>query len=174
MWKGDSPPWEKENGKKDTGERDCWVRRKWQAGKGAISLRFKGRQGMHEADICRCLQIDKRAGAKQLQGGDCGQRRKGSRSGRYGEGIVGPRRAPTLQGPWFVPWVKWRVTTGSGKNGMTGFPFQKAHYDTWGPSKATVVRSVKAVVFPVVMYGCESWAIKKAEGQRIDAFELWC
>ena len=33
---------------------------------------------------------------------------------------------------------------------------------------------VKAVVFPVVMYGCESWTIKKAECQRIDAFELWC
>ena len=38
----------------------------------------------------------------------------------------------------------------------------------------TKVRLVKAVVFPVVMYGCESWAIKKAECQRIDAFELWC
>ena len=36
------------------------------------------------------------------------------------------------------------------------------------------VHLVKAVVFPVVMYGCESWAIKKAECQRIDAFELWC
>ena len=33
---------------------------------------------------------------------------------------------------------------------------------------------VKAMVFPVVMYGCESWSIKKAEGQRIDGFELWC
>ena len=33
---------------------------------------------------------------------------------------------------------------------------------------------VKAIVFPVVMYGCESWTIKKAEYQRIDAFELWC
>ena len=33
---------------------------------------------------------------------------------------------------------------------------------------------VKAMVFPVVMYGCESWTIKKAEGRRIDAFELWC
>ena len=33
---------------------------------------------------------------------------------------------------------------------------------------------VKAIVFPVVMYGCKSWTIKKAEGQRIDAFELWC
>ena len=36
------------------------------------------------------------------------------------------------------------------------------------------VRIVKAMVFPVVMYRCESWAIKKAECQRIDAFELWC
>ena len=38
----------------------------------------------------------------------------------------------------------------------------------------TKICLVKAMVFPVVMYGCESWAIKKAERQRIDAFELWC
>ena len=38
----------------------------------------------------------------------------------------------------------------------------------------TKVCLVKAMVFPVVMYGCESWTIKKAERQRIDAFELWC
>ena len=38
----------------------------------------------------------------------------------------------------------------------------------------TKVHLVKAVVFPVVMYGCESWTVKKAEHQRIDAFELWC
>ena len=38
----------------------------------------------------------------------------------------------------------------------------------------TKVRLVKAMVFPVVMYGCESWTIKKAERRRIDAFELWC
>ena len=38
----------------------------------------------------------------------------------------------------------------------------------------TKIRLVKATVFPVVMYGCESWTIKKAEQQRIDAFELWC
>ena len=38
----------------------------------------------------------------------------------------------------------------------------------------TKVHLVKAMVFPVVMYGCESWTIKKAEWQRIDAFELWC
>ena len=38
----------------------------------------------------------------------------------------------------------------------------------------TKVRLVKAMVFPGVMYGCQSWAVKKAEHQRIDAFELWC
>ena len=38
----------------------------------------------------------------------------------------------------------------------------------------TKVRLVKAMVFPVVMYGCESWTVKKVEGQRTDAFELWC
>ena len=39
---------------------------------------------------------------------------------------------------------------------------------------STKVRLVKAVVFPVVMYGCESWTVKKAECRRIDAFKLWC
>ena len=38
----------------------------------------------------------------------------------------------------------------------------------------TKVRLVKAMVFPVVMYGCESWTVKKAERRRTDAFELWC
>ena len=38
----------------------------------------------------------------------------------------------------------------------------------------TKVRLVKAMVFPVVLYGCKSWTVKKAERQRIDAFELWC
>ena len=38
----------------------------------------------------------------------------------------------------------------------------------------TKVHLVKAMVFPVVMYGCESWTVKKAEHRRIDAFELWC
>ena len=38
----------------------------------------------------------------------------------------------------------------------------------------TKVRLVKAIVFPVVMYGCESWTVKQAERQRMDAFELWC
>ena len=43
--------------------------------------------------------------------------------------------------------------------------------DTTLPTK---VHTVKAMVFPVVMYGCESWTIKKAECRRIDTFELWC
>ena len=38
----------------------------------------------------------------------------------------------------------------------------------------TKIRLVKAIVFPAVMYGCESWTVKKAERRRIDAFELWC
>ena len=38
----------------------------------------------------------------------------------------------------------------------------------------TNIRLVKAMVFPVVMYGCENWNVKKAERRRIDAFELWC
>ena len=43
-----------------------------------------------------------------------------------------------------------------------------------GITLSTKVHLVKAMVFPVVMYGCESWTVKKAEHQRIDAFELWC
>ena len=43
-----------------------------------------------------------------------------------------------------------------------------------GITLSTKVRLVKAMVFPVVMYECESWTIKKAEHRRIDAFELWC
>ena len=38
----------------------------------------------------------------------------------------------------------------------------------------TKVHLVKAIVFPVVMYGCENWTVKKAKHQRIDAFEVWC
>ena len=43
-----------------------------------------------------------------------------------------------------------------------------------GRGRSTKVRLVKAMVFPMVMYGCESWTIKKTEQRRIDAFELWC
>ena len=46
----------------------------------------------------------------------------------------------------------------------------------WGHKELDTTErlSMKAVVFPVVMYGCESWTVKKAEHRRIDAFELWC
>ena len=47
-------------------------------------------------------------------------------------------------------------------------------FKTRGITLPTKVRLVKAMVFPVVIYGCESWTIKKAEHRRIDAFELWC
>ena len=45
---------------------------------------------------------------------------------------------------------------------------------SWDITLPTKVRLVKAVVFPIVMYGCENWTVKKAEHQRIDPFELWC
>ena len=48
------------------------------------------------------------------------------------------------------------------------------HIKKQRPTLPTKVHLVKAIVFPVVMYGCESWTVKKAEHRRIDAFELWC
>ena len=58
-----------------------------------------------------------------------------------------------------------------GRKAMTNLDSILKSRDITLPTK---VRLVKVMVFPVVMYGCESWTIKKAEGQRIDAFELWC
>ena len=58
-----------------------------------------------------------------------------------------------------------------GRKVMTNLDSILKSRDITSPTK---VRLVKAMVFPVVMYGCESWAVKKAECQRIDAFELWC
>ena len=58
-----------------------------------------------------------------------------------------------------------------GRKVMTNLDSIFKSRDTTLPKK---VRLVKAMVFPVVMYGCESWTVKKAELQRIDAFELWC
>ena len=57
-----------------------------------------------------------------------------------------------------------------GRKSMTNLDSVLKSRDITLPTK---VRLVKAMVFPAVMYGCESWAIKKAEHQRIDAFELW-
>ena len=58
-----------------------------------------------------------------------------------------------------------------GRKAMTSLDSILKSRDITLPTK---VHLVKAMVFPVVMYGCESWTIKKAEHQRIDAFELWC
>ena len=58
-----------------------------------------------------------------------------------------------------------------GKKVMTNLDSILKSRDITLPTK---VHLVKAMIFPVVMYGCESWTIKKAEHQRIDAFELWC
>ena len=58
-----------------------------------------------------------------------------------------------------------------GRKSMTNIDSILESRDITLPTK---VHLVKAMVFPVVMYGCESWTIKKAEHQRIEAFELWC
>ena len=58
-----------------------------------------------------------------------------------------------------------------GRKAMTNLDSILQSRDVTLPTK---IRLVRAMVFPVVMYGCESWTIKKAEQQRIDAFELWC
>ena len=58
-----------------------------------------------------------------------------------------------------------------GRKAMTNLYSMLKNIDITLPTK---VHLVNAMVFPVVMYGCESWTIKKAEHQRIDAFELWC
>ena len=50
----------------------------------------------------------------------------------------------------------------------------RKHIKKWDITLPTEVHLVKAMVFPAVMYGCESWTMKKAERQRIDGFELWC
>ena len=60
-----------------------------------------------------------------------------------------------------------------GRKVMTNLDSILKSRDNKGPLPTTV-RLVKAMIFPVVMYGCESWTVKKAEHQRIDAFELWC
>ena len=58
-----------------------------------------------------------------------------------------------------------------GKKAMTNLDYVLKSRDITFPAK---VHPVKAMVFPVVMYGCENWIIKKAEHGRVDAFELWC
>ena len=84
-----------------------------------------------------------------------------------------------MRRPGFNPWVgkipwrrKWQPTpVFCGRKAMTNLDSILKSRDITLPTK---VHLLKAMVFPVVMYGCESWTIKKAEHQRIDAFELWC
>ena len=59
----------------------------------------------------------------------------------------------------------------SGRTVMTNLDRILKSRDITLPTKVCLI---KAMVFPVVMYGCESWAVKKAEHRKIDAFELWC
>ena len=70
---------------------------------------------------------------------------------------------------WLQPWNKRHLLLG--RKAMTNLDSVLKSRDITWPTK---VRLVKAMVFPVVMYGYESWTIKKAEHQRINAFELWC
>ena len=72
-------------------------------------------------------------------------------------------------GQWWAS--SWRCPLLLGRKVMTNLDSILKSRDITLPTK---VRLVKAMVFPVVMYGCESWTVKKAERQRIDAFELWC
>ena len=70
---------------------------------------------------------------------------------------------------WLQPWIKRRLLLG--RKVMTNLDSIFKSRDITLPTK---VHLVKAMVFPVVMYGCESWTVKTAERRRIDAFELWC
>ena len=70
-------------------------------------------------------------------------------------------------GQWLKPWIKRRLLLR--RKVMTNIDSILKSRDITLPTK---VHTVKAMVFPVVMYGCESWTVKKAEHQRIDAFEL--
>ena len=70
---------------------------------------------------------------------------------------------------WLQPWIKRHLLLG--KKVMTNLDSLLKRRDSTLPTKICLV---KAMVFPVVMYGCESWTVKKAEHWRIDAFELWC
>ena len=71
---------------------------------------------------------------------------------------------------WLQPWNNKKMLT----PGKKSYDQPREHIKKQRHYFATKVHLVKAMVFPVVMYGCESWTIKKAECRRMDAFELWC
>ena len=86
-----------------------------------------------------------------------------------------------------LEWVAISFSMGSSwpKNWTRVSHIASRHFTLWATKLESILKNrditlptkvhlVKAVVFPVVMYGCESWTVKKAERQRMDAFELWC
>ena len=74
---------------------------------------------------------------------------------------------PSVRGIFQARVLEWGAIAFSNDQPREHIKKQRHYFASKGPV-------VKAIVFPVVMYGCESWTIKKAECQRIDAFELWC
>ena len=78
---------------------------------------------------------------------------------------------------WLQPWNKKTLAPWKKSYDQPGqcIKKQRHYFANKDPyTLLTKVHIVKAMIFPVVMYGCESWTIKKAEGRRIDAFKLWC
>ena len=78
--------------------------------------------------------------------------------------------------PCVIPYSKAKFACTPGVSWLPTFTLQSLDIilKSRDITLSTTVRLVKAMVFPVVMYGCESWPVKKAEHWRIDAFELWC
>ena len=76
--------------------------------------------------------------------------------------------------PWTVAHQAPPSMGVSRQENWSGVPLRDSILKSRDITLPTKVRLVKVMVFPVVMYGCESWTVKKAERQRIDAFELWC
>ena len=75
---------------------------------------------------------------------------------------------------WLQPWNQKMITSWKESNDKTRQNFQYISVSKCRDTLPTKVCIVRAIVFPVVTYSCDSWTIKKAERQRIDAFELWC
>ena len=87
-------------------------------------------------------------------------------------------RVRLLATPWTAAYQAPPSMRFSRQEYWSGLPSPMTNLDSILKSRditlPTKVHLVKAMVFPVVMYGCESWTVKKAECRRIDAFELWC
>ena len=90
----------------------------------------------------------------------------------YGKGMEAQRREGEVEGMrWAAGTGYLSINTKVGRKALTNLDSVLKSKDITVPAKTHIV---KAMVFPVVMYRCESWIIKKAEHQRTDAFKLWC